>query len=357
MATLQAPYRFFLGGTTPTGFRDTVSQLYDPEEGWRVFLIKGAPGSGKSTLLKRVYERCGEQGEVFLCGADPRSLDGVRIPSKRLMVLDATAPHAVEPRLWGACEQLVPLATCTDERLLYAKRETVAALTRECRELHARCRRLVAGAAALLQENGRLQREATDEEQMRTFAARLAAQEWEKQDTRGREERRFLSAVTPDGVVPLFETAQALCPRIHVICDEQGTVAPMLLQRLKALAVADGQTVIACPCPLFPDSKTEHLLLPEVGTAFLTANRFHPVDFPVYRRIHVTRFIDTDRLREHKQQLAFRQKSAAELIDGAVEALAQARALHTQLEQLTAEATDWDAVSQMSDAFLERMEL
>lgn len=357
MGNVQAPYRFFSGSSTPAGFRDGLSPLYDAQNGWRVYLLLGGAGSGKSTFLKKVFDTQSDEAQVFLCSADPRSLDGVCLPSKRLLVMDATAPHAPQPQLWGACEQIVPLSLCADERRLFERRKNVLALTAECREWHARCRRCLSGAVNLLAENARLQQEATDEEALRAFAARLAAQEWEKGTDIGREQRRFLTAVTPDGIVALFETVQALCPRIYVLCDEQGAVAGRLLHHIKTQALADGQTVVVCPCPLFPDSRIAHVLLPESGTAFITANRFHTVDFPVYRRIHATRFVDNERLREHKSQLAFRQKAADELMSGAIDALGQARKVHTALEKVTAEATDWQLVDRMTDAFLERMRI
>ena len=349
------PFRFFLGSSSPTGFWGTAPRLYDPEDGWRVYLLKGGAGSGKSTLLKRVAARVGEEAELFFCSADPRSLDAVCVPSKRLLVVDATAPHVLEPRLWGACEQLLPLSLCADEGQLYQKRENIAALVRENKEHHRRCRRLLSAAAELLSQNRRTAREALDEEGLRTFAMRLAKQEWDRTACVGKEKTRLLRAVTPDGMITFFETVQALCPRIYVLCDEYGAAAPKLLQQLKQRAVDDGLDVAVSPHPLFPETVTEHLWLPQIGTAFLTANRLHPVDFPVYRRLHMTRFLDTKHVQEHRHQLAFRERAAKELLDGAVTALSEARQVHTALEQYTADATDWEAVLQLTDTFLERM--
>ncbi len=349
------PFRFFLGSSSPVGFWGTASHLYDPDDGWRVYLLKGGAGSGKSTFLKRVAARVGGEAELFFCGADPQSLDAVCVPSARLLVIDATAPHAVEPRLWGACEQLVPLSLCADERQLYERQADIAALARENKECHRRCRRLLVGAAEWLTENRRALRETVDEETLRTFVTRLAKQEWDQTDAVGQEEVRLLSAVTPDGMHTFFETVQALCPRLYVLYDEYGAVAPKLLQQLKQLAVADGQRVVASPHPLFPETVIQHLWLPQIGTAFLTANRWQPVDFPVYRRLHTTRFLDHTYLQEHHNQLLFRTRAAKELLDGAVAALAEARQVHAALERHTADATDWETVTSLTDTFLERM--
>ncbi len=349
------PFRFFLGSSTPTGFWGTTSRLYDPFDGWRVYLLKGGAGSGKSTFLKQIAARAGESAELFYCGADPRSLDAVCVPSRKLLVTDATDPHAIEPQLWGVCEQLIPLSLCADEKRLYEKREEIIRLMREQETCHRRCRRLLGSAASLLSQNRRAARGNLDEQALEKTAARIAGQEWERQAGEGQEEVRLLSAVTPDGVLTLFETVQALCPRIYAVCDEQGAAAAKLLHLLKNKAIADGQRVVVSPSPLFPDTVIEHLWLPQVGTAFLTSNRLHPVDFPVYRRIHTARFWEDGALQEHRHQLAFRERAAKELLDGAAAALTEARQWHDELEHLTAEATDWEAAAQLCDTFLARM--
>ncbi len=355
---VHAAVRFFAGVATPAGYKNGLVDLYRPEEGWRVYLIKGGPGTGKSTLLRRSYEHflaAGVEGEVFCCSADPDSLDGVRFPAKKLCIFDATAPHALEPRYWGACEQLVPLSACMDEGALFARREEYRELADECGRLHTRCRHLLGTAAAALKENERLQREALDEAKLSREAARLAAKEWGSTGKEGREERRWLSAITPDGVLTFFETVQALCPRIYTIVDEDGAAASRLLAELKQRALAAGQSVIACPCPLSPQQRLEHLLLPDLGVAFITANHSHEVDFPTYRRLHATRFLDGEMLKARRERMQFNRRAADELLLGATEALAVARQLHTRLEALCGRAMDWERATTLGDALLERL--
>ncbi len=354
MAMIQAPVRYFLGVNTPAGFRHTAEKLYDPADGWRVYLLKGGAGSGKSTLLKRLYAAC-EEADVFCCSSDPSSVDGVRIPSKKVLVLDATAPHAVEPQIWGACETVIPLCRCTDDRRLYERRDEMGALTDECRRYHLQARRCLGGAAQALDSAARLQRAALNEEHIGRTAARIAEQEWGASGGNGTEERRWLSAVTPLGVLSFFATVQALCPRIYAVCDEYGGAASLFMREIRRLALAAGQRVIVSFCPLFPDSRIEHLLLPEQGTAFITANRHHPVDFPLYRRIHAERFADSEMLGEHRNKLRFDSRAADELIDGAVQAAVKAQECHSRLEHLYYDAMDWEQVQHMGDEVINKI--
>ena len=77
-----------------------------------MYLIKSGPGCGKSTLMKRLAQAAEQQGqpiEKIHCASDPDSLDGVVFLQKHAAILDATAPHVVEPdapartRSWSAC--------------------------------------------------------------------------------------------------------------------------------------------------------------------------------------------------------------------------------------------------------------
>ncbi len=356
MSAFQAPVRFFLGSNTPEGFVGTAETLYTPD-GWQVYLLKSGAGTGKSTLLRRIYEQfSGETAEVFCCSSDPDSLDAVRFPDRRLCLIDGTAPHSIEPSYWGAVEQIVPLSLCMGH--LYDSAPAVIALTDEKRTLHHRCCEHLRAAASLLSDSRRIENDCLDREKVCRLAHRLAISEWQSGKTKAQpfaSKTRFLSAFTPDGWITLYDTLQALCPRIYTIEDEQGAAASLLLSELEKTATADGKHCIVCPCPLFPSEGPEHLLLPELGLAFTTSNSFHKVDFPVFRRIHASRFLDTERLRRHRQRLSFLRRAAAELLREATALSSQAKAVHDRLEQYSAAVMDWKRYEELTDELLQNI--
>ena len=70
---------FFLGATTPAGFKGYFEPLRR-EPGMQMVLIKSGPGCGKSTLMKQLARRAIQQGEpveCIHCASDPDSFDGV----------------------------------------------------------------------------------------------------------------------------------------------------------------------------------------------------------------------------------------------------------------------------------------
>ncbi len=357
MATVNAPVKFFLGANTPTGFVGFADELYDGNDGWQAYLIKSGPGTGKSSLMRRIYEQVtavGVDAEVICCSSDPSSLDGVRFPALKLCILDATAPHVIEPTCWGAVEQIVPLSVCMDESALHGQVDEILSVTRENKALHARCRKYIHAASALLRENRRIGESLMDVDKIRRLAVRVAEREFGGGGGKGKLTRRFLSAVTPVGLVTFYDTLQALCPRIYTVEDEQGAATREFLAELSRHAQAAGIDGIACPCPLFPDDGPEHLLFPAIGVGFTTSNAFHHADFPVYRRIHATRFLDAEGLRAKRQRQFFNRRAAGELLEQARELAAEAKAVHDRMEAYSIAAMDWARAEALGEEVLQK---
>lgn len=85
-----------------------------------------------------------------------------------------------------------------------------------------------------------------------------------------------------------YDLLTALCPRIYVIEDTPLPTGHRLMHALYRRLCQSGQTLIAGMCPI--SGTAEQLLLPETGVGFVLANRWHPVDFPVYQRVPMARF-------------------------------------------------------------------
>lgn len=357
--TSSYPVRFFFGANTPSGFYGYhKTDLYDPRDGWIAFLIKSGAGTGKATFMREmqtIFSDMGVTDEVMLCSSDPDSLDAVVWPSLKMCIIDATAPHIIEPVAYGECEQLIPFGCCLDARKAAAQSDKWFEAADACAAAHARCCRFLAAAKSLLENNRLIAENALIDGKIGKTAATLSKREFVGVNGNARETRRFLSAFTPKGHVFFKETAAALCPKLYVIEDEHGAAAPKLLGILRDNALSAGADIITCACPLDAKNKTEHLLIPSLGVGFLTSNSHHKVDFPVFRRIHASRFTDAASLATRKQQLSFNRRAAAELLKEAARCSADAKAHHDVMEALHAKAMNWDKWQTLADEAKETM--
>lgn len=337
---------FFLGTTTPAGFRGYFEPL-SREADMQLYLIKGGPGCGKSTMLKRLVLAAHEPVQRIHCASDPDSLDGAVFLQQHTAVLDATAPHTMEPRAPGADEVVLSLYHTINAMCLHTHRDEIKALFAQNAALRARAARYIASAGSLLLDSRRAEACSTDFEKVRRYAKRLCTRLLPRTSAAGSEQVRLLSAITPKGPVFYQNSVQVLAGKVIVFEDEYGAVSRLLLELIRAEALARGYCIITCPCALHPEDKIDHVLIPSLELAFCTANSWHPISLPGAQVVRCVRFLDRENLSCYRARLRFNQRAAAELIEQAVALMAQAKNCHDELESYYRAAVDYEAVDKI----------
>ena len=334
---------FFLGANTPHGFYS----LYDEElSGCAVkYILKGSPGCGKSTLMKTVCDALSKVGlrcEKIYCASDPNSLDAVICG--HICIADGTAPHVAEPKYAGACEYYVNLGDCC--RPSAAKeRERIVRLSDAYREEYSKAYPLLCAAGKV--RTLRLETAGAMARDISRRAAGIALREFGKSKKgakRGRIQKRFISAICHDGIVNRFDHAAALCPKVYAI-ESEHSLGTALLTALRELALTAGHDVVCCPSPMAPHGKEEHLLIPSLALAFISADKAAPLPLPAHKHIHADRYMEKSDLSAKKSELKRLKKSENELILQATEHLNRAFILHEELEAVYRPHMDFDAVA------------
>ena len=340
---------FFLGATTPAGFKGYFAPLRR-EPGMQLVLLKSGPGCGKSTLMKQLARRAIQQGEpveCIHCASDPDSFDGVIFVRQRRAIVDATAPHTIEPDAPGADEVVLSLYHTIQADALRPHAEEVKALFARNAALRARAARYVASAGSLLLDSRRAEACSTNFEKVRRYVKRLCTRVLPRcpDDCSPSEELRLLSAITPKGMVFYRGTVEALADRYVVFRDDYGAVSRLLLELIRAEALARGYHIITCPCAMHPEDQIDHIFIPALRLAFLTDNLWHPIQLPGVQAVRCTRFVDRENLSGFRARLRFNDRAASELIDQAVALMAQAKNCHDELETYYRAAVDFDQVN------------
>lgn len=348
---------FFLGANAPSGFYSLYDELLPPEQAQRIFLLKGGAGCGKSTLMGRAaaaLEAAGEDVEYIRCSGDPDSLDAVLFPGLGAAIVDATAPHVREPSFPGVVESYVDLGRFYDHAALLPLREELIGATRGYQSHYKGAYRRFTAAAALMEDNRALLLTPTLEQRLQKRARGILSREIRKTGRApGALRRRFLGSVSCQGRACLFDTVDALCRKVYELCDTYSLAAGMLTV-LAAGAMAAGYDVTLCPSPLFPD-RAEHLLIPELGLAFVSSTPELPYPGRPYRRIRVDAMVDHETMVQLRARLKFSRKVQNALLAEGMDALAQAKAEHDRLEQLYNPHVDFDGVEAQAGEIIEEL--
>lgn len=348
--------KYFLGANSAEGFVSEFGNCYAAGEGWRAFIIKGGPGTGKSSFMKYFAVKAADSGLAVTlcpCSSDPDSLDAVLLPERKIAVMDGTAPHVVEPAFPGVCETILNFGDFWDKSRLQADKETVMETTARNKALHRTASRYIRAAGLLLADNYKTALGCTDTEKADAYARRLCKRLIPKKAGIGREWIRFLGGITPKGAVSFASSLAKEAKQILVIKDENGSASHIIMERVRAFAIANGWEIITMKNPLLPSLITDHVFIPELSLAFVTENIFHHFD-PAFKRVHARRFVSSAQLHASRERMKFNKKAAKELLFAASVTLAKAKAVHDELERCYIGAMRFDELTEFAERFTEK---
>lgn len=254
----------------------------------------------------------------------------------------------VEPCYPGVVESYVNLGACYDKAGLGTVRQEIMGCMTGYKDCYKRAYRCLGAAAEIAEDMRAILTTESLEEKTAKRAHGILSREVRKQgDGTGQVTQRFLGAVTHEGTVRYYSTANILCKRIYALEDTYG-LSHLLLTHLLNGATTAGYDVVACPSPMSPD-RLEHLLIPSLSLAFLSVSTALPYTKRPYRKIRVDAMADAELVRRNKARLRFSRKVSSALTAEAVDSLAQAKAMHDELEGLYNPYVNFDRVYLMAD--------
>ncbi len=309
--------------------------------------------------MKRVGEYLAGKGkdvELIHCSSDPNSLDGVVCTDIGFAIIDATAPHTIDPCYPGAVESVLSLYHLLNEDHLLKYKNNIIELFDKNACFHERSTRYLNSAGSLMQDSIRVFGFCIDAVKLDKFCNRFAARKLKaKKGEKGTEQLRVLSAVTPYGIVFYGDTVVEMAKNIVVLDDDIGFVSKQILAHLRTDALEKGYDIYSCYCPMFPYDKLDHIIIPELSLAFVTKNRHIEYDYGEAEVIRSNRFVHPERYKERKKRLKFNRVIIDELLAQSMVMLKNAKDIHDQIETYYIDAMDFERLDEMLCKFKERL--
>lgn len=343
---------YFLGCPTPNGFETHFGDDIKSGE-FFTYIIKGGPGTGKSTLMKRIAAELSDldKPELYYCSSDPDSLDGVVFRELKVILVDGTSPHVFEPTYPGAREKLLDLGQFWDGGRLRKNSADIIRFSNNNQKLHQRAKRCLGAICSLNADIMTLGDGALLAQKLDSYAARLAQKMFPKTGkTTGKISLRQITTITPKGVITqdsAFDSAQKL-----VISDPCFSVTDTLLKNLSVRALATGHDVIASKNVFLGGCIYEHILLPGLGIAFVSGDTAAAENSV---KINGLRFYDRSLLHARRRKIAFDSGIRKELIAETAKTLAEAKAVHDDLEACYIEAMDFTAIEEVAKRVIDEI--
>ncbi len=341
--------RLFAGTNSGRGFFSFFEEIMGPKTK-RVYLLKGGPGTGKSRFMSDIAEALHDQGydqERIFCSSDPFSLDAVVFPGPGAVLVDATAPHALEAEWPGCRDELICLGNFWSSDVLIERREEIVAAGLKKRGHFAQAFRYF-GAANLIEENIAARHDGPEEGFVGIRAALAAQFKPAKKCFRsGRARHLFASALTPAGYLSFAAEIAAECSKSFVLTESTAKRNAACLAQLATEAQYAGLDVEVFHYPLNPD-RIQHVLIPSLKLGYFSETALEKLDVAGER-------ICLAQGQKNAADNAGDQNLFQELIAQGVQSLQRAQACHGQVEEYYASQMDFAALSLERERVLEEI--
>jgi hypothetical protein len=329
----------------------------------KVYILKGGPGTGKSTLMKGIgklwYSR-GFDVEYIHCASDNNSIDGVIIPLLGIGVVDGTAPHIIEPTAPGAIEEYVNLGVAWDSKKLAVHKDTILSIKNKISTCYVNAYDQFKAGLKIHDEwekvyldninFGKLN-EITDSIIDKIFEGSQA----EKQSIL---KNRFLGGATPNGPVDFVMDLTKDVDKRYFIKGRPGSGKSTMLKKIAKAAEERGFDIEVYHCGFDPNS-LDMIIIRELGVAVFDSTAPHEY-FPTRESDEIIDIYYSaikpgtdDEYKSELDSIISRYKSA---VDIGIKYLAEAKALHDELEDFYIDAIDFNEIDKISKDLVARMD-
>ncbi len=362
---------YFPGNNTPEGFFSYYEYILGQREAKKIICIKGGPGTGKSTFLKRVGSKLSENGENmdFLhCSADEHSLDGIVLTDKKIAFIDGTSPHMIDPITPGAVDSIINFGEFWNERRIAENKEDILSGNEECSRWYRLAYNYLAAAKCVCGNLSAIHEEGIEISEIYKLAADIIAREYKKYDISikaGSVKRFFATGITPGGTVSYVKSLLGRMKRIYLINVPEGCGNTTFMNILLDGAVYRGFDTECFYCPMDPARKIEHMLIPELGLAFVTTNKWHDLepwelsededDAREIIMIDISDYQSVYFAEKHAGLLRRLSEQYAELIGESISALARAKEYHDAVEKLYIRHMNFEKIDALAEQTVESL--
>lgn len=366
---------YFPGNNTPQGFFSYYKYILGQREANRIICIKGGPGTGKSTFMKRIGERFAKLGEdidYLHCSADEDSLDGVILKNRRIALIDGTSPHITDPVTPGAVDKIINLGEFWNEEGIALNKDEIIDLNEDCSGWYRIAYNYLNAAKSVFKSLEEIYYKAVEDSEIYRVVADIVTSEYGEYPIclrPGRQKKYFAGAITPGGLVNYLRSLLDNIQKVYLVSVPEGFSNQSFMEVLKEGAVYRGFDTEVFYCPMGPDEKIDHIIVPQLSLAFITVNEYHDLEpWELFdeeedseeREKELTLIDISDYMKQHVLEentlLMAELKEEYEILLGrAIKALECARKAHMKVESMYIPNMNFTRISALSDEVFEEL--
>lgn len=269
----------FPGNNTSIGFYSYYQYILPQTDANHIFCLKGGPGVGKSTFMMNIGDIMQNEGlnvDYLHCSSAPESLDGILIPEINIALIDGTSPHVIDPINPGAVDEIINLGEYWNSDGIKKNKDNIIKINAKVGRAFKRAYKYLTAARSITDNIVELYTLASSKAGQNIHAEKIIDEEMSEYSANtepGRIKKQFASAITPSGLIHFTETLFDNTYKMFFIMNNWGVGVTELLRRISEEAATRGLDTEEYYSPMYPETKIEHVLIPELKLAFISDNK------------------------------------------------------------------------------------
>ncbi|NLI89674.1 MAG: hypothetical protein GX366_04625 [Epulopiscium sp.] len=356
----------FPGSNTPLGFYSYYDNIIHANNANKIFIIKGGPGTGKSSFMKKIANHFVSQNiniEYHLCSADPNSLDAIVIIPAGVAIIDGTFPHAIDPQIPGAIDEIINFAPYWNEKEIRSNKEAIIQTNLKRKSLFSKSYSYLQAAKQVYDAYTNTQISALDNNSFYRMEQDILQEIFINHHTcnfsnlqgPGHSRHLFGSAITPDGFVDHLHTIIGKSQLIYSIKDAPGASASNLMNLIKTKSIELGLDIECYHSPICPDN-IEDIIIPGLGAAVTVSNSFHKAKIVPTHVYDLKDCFIASRLSQIQEELEYDKDLMDSLFQRGIRTLNKAKDQHNILESYYIPHVRFDDINNLLDIIIKQIE-
>ncbi|MBE5817906.1 MAG: hypothetical protein E7312_02515 [Clostridiales bacterium] len=303
----------------------------------------------------------GERVELFHCSGDPHSLDGVRLVERDIALVDATSPHVVDPKYPGAIDEIINLGQFWSEKGIIEMACDIVSTQSNISYEYSRAYKYLNAASYISADTCDMIERCTDNNGINSVIKDIISNYIAKESETGASNQRklFASAVTPAGLINYCDTLLYDCKRVVglYIGDDKGEMpaADRIMNRISIAAKENGYAQEIFYCPMMPNKRIEHIVIPELELGFTVIGRYSNDETVATKIYNLNEHVNRAMLRGYGDKISENDNMYRTLLLNAQSALKDAYWLHNTLESYYVPNIDFDGVEKSCNATIDKI--
>ncbi len=346
--------KLFPGANTANGSFNFFDNIIQGDIN-RIFCFKGGPGVGKSSLMKKIAKVFLEMGydvELHYCPSDPSSLDAILINELKVVLLDGTSPHVVDPKNPGAVDEIVNLGDFWIVENLEKQKYEIIDVGKDINASFRRAYKFLKAAEPIYFDIEEKYKNAMKFGEVNLLTDKFIENLFKETFNSGqykKERHLFGTAITPVGHIDYTDSILSQVKKVYYLEGEIGTGKTTFLKRVYDKALQKGMSVEVYHYPLIKE-KIETIIINDLNVAITISKLFEDRE-----KINFNQFIENDKLSSYKEEIEFDRKVFNELINYGISNLKIAKAKHDVIEACYVPNMNFDEVENLRQELVKRI--